>query len=360
LRAALNNIERGEISAALAEPCALRQRAGDNPIARVALTVACIIVSVFVLSYAWEFYLERVAMRVLGRPYDAVFEAADNWRFIWTSPGFALLSLVIPAGMMMRNDRRLRRTVRRLLEAQNAARSAKDAQSRFIATMSHELRTPLNAIIGFSEMTELQLFGPVDDRYRAYARDIHSSGVHLLTIVNDILDLTKSESHNIRLDMKAVPPGATVQAVGRMVVPLCEAGQIAYTEIVPIDLPAIRVDEVRFRQVLINLVSNAVKFTPAGGSVSVTVRHERDAIVILVADTGIGIAAANLPEVVKPFFQVDSRLSRKHDGTGLGLPIAIRLLEMMGGRFTLESEFGVGTRATVRLPAIYDVAALAA
>ena len=321
--------------------------------ASIMLMVVCVLATMLVLSYVWEFYGEAIAMRALALPYDEVAEARDNWRFIWTSFGFAILSLGVPTVVMLRNARNLQHMIEGLVAAQNAERSANEAQTRFLANMSHELRTPLNAIIGFSELTEMQIFGPVDERYRSYARDIHSSGVHLLTIVNDILDLTKSQAQNIRLDMKNISIGATIDSVRRIVAPLCEKGQVALTASLQENLPAICVDEVRFRQILLNLVSNAVKFTPARGRVSIQAREERESVVVSVTDTGTGISDEDLPNVVKPFFQVDSSLSRKHNGTGLGLPIAVKLAQMMGGRLTLESELGVGTRVTVRFPAVY-------
>ena len=180
--------------------------------------------------------------------------------------------------------------------------------------------------------------------------------MHLLTIVNDPLDLKKSPAHNIHLDMKDLRIAEAVTTVSRIVAPLCENGQVVFSPKVSANLPAIRVDEVRFRQILLNLVSNAIKFTPRGGRVSLEVVEEYEFVVVMVTDTGTGISAEDLPNVVKPFFQVDSNLNRRHNGTGLGLPITVKLVEMMGGRFKLESELGVGTRASIRFPAIYQVA----
>ena len=316
----------------------------------VLVAVGCVLATLFCLSYAWEFWLEALTCRSLGLPYDAIQEAEDNWRYIWTSFAFATFSMILPTLFTLRTLRLLKRTVAAVAQSQREANASNIAKTRFLANMSHELRTPLNAIIGFSEFIKDALFGPVSERYRDYANDIHRSGQHLLSVINDVLDLSKSETHSLKIELREIRLQDKIGAIEPMVAPLCRKGKVDLFVDLPASLPAVRVDSVRLNQVMLNLLSNAIKFTPAGGSVTVDAHEAGGFVVLGVTDTGIGIAKEHLQDVLKPFFQVDSDLSRKHDGTGLGLPLTVRLIELMGGRFTLESKLGAGTRATVYLP----------
>jgi signal transduction histidine kinase len=235
-------------------------------------------------------------------------------------------------------------------EAMLAAQVADRAKSEFLANMSHELRTPLNAIIGFSEIIKLD-----DERRRArypeYAGYIHEAGLHLLAIVNDILDLARIEAGKVALEEEVVSLGKILRSIVQTIQPLADAKQVTLAcNLPPLDLD-IHVDRKRFKQILLNLLGNAVKFTAAGGCVSIeTHADEGGELAIAIRDTGIGIACSDLRKVLEPFELVESPLTRSKTGTGLGLPIARALAEMHGGQLSLESKIGVGTTVRLRLP----------
>jgi signal transduction histidine kinase len=236
--------------------------------------------------------------------------------------------------------------------AKEEAEAANQAKSGFLATMSHELRTPLNAIIGFSEMMQREVLGALgNEHYRSYVGDIHASGTHLLQIINDILDLSKAEAGKIDLSEDVFDIRDIMRSVGQLTAGRIEAAQLVQTVDLPEDLPTLCGDERKTKQVLLNLITNAVKFTPAGGRIAISgCCDPEDGLAITVADTGIGIPEADLERVLKPFEQVDSSLSRQHQGTGLGLPLVKAIMEMHGGRLRLKSELGVGTKVTVVFP----------
>ena len=236
------------------------------------------------------------------------------------------------------------------IERAAAAEAASRIKSEFLANMSHELRTPLNAILGFSEVMERELYGALGDpRYRGYAADIHLAGTHLLDVVNDILDLTKAEAGAMAIECAPTEIASVVEQVRRIVQDSATEHGLALEIAVPTYL-AVRADAGRLRQVLLNLVSNALKFTPAGGRISIAAVGAEDGIWITVADTGIGIAASQIPIALAPFGQIENSQARRHEGTGLGLPLAKRLIELMGGEFKLDSEPGIGTSISFSLP----------
>jgi len=244
-----------------------------------------------------------------------------------------------------------KRVEAQLIEAKNSAESANRAKSEFLANMSHELRTPLNAIIGFSEILRQEGLGPLGHAsYRDYVRDVHESGVHLLKIINDILDLSKIEVGRLTLDEVPIDVRDTVESCLRIVRErAANAGLDLIVDFSP-DLPTLNADERMVKQVLLNLLSNAIKFTPKG-SVRVTAGvASDDGVYISVADTGIGIAAEDIEKALMPFVQIDSTLQRKYDGTGLGLPLARSMTTHHGGSFEIESKVGEGTCITVRFP----------
>ncbi|MBI1212175.1 MAG: hypothetical protein GC190_11980 [Alphaproteobacteria bacterium] len=240
--------------------------------------------------------------------------------------------------------------MRALLDEAEAANRAK---SEFLAVMSHELRTPLNAILGFSEMFVQQLMGPLGSpKYMEYAGDIHDSGKHLLAIINDILDLAKAESGKLELSEQPTDINEIMEATLRMCQHKAIEGRVDLSYSGDDTAPKVIVDARLFRQVALNLVSNAVKFTPSGGRVEINMRvSPTEGIDLVVKDTGIGIPAKDIDRVLRPFEQVESALSRRHGGTGLGLPYSKKVVEIHGGRLVLASQVGSGTTVRVELPA---------
>ena len=239
-----------------------------------------------------------------------------------------------------------------LRDATSQAELANRAKSEFLANMSHELRTPLNAIIGFAEMMKMELFGPLGvPTYTEYVASIYESARHLLGIINDVLDFAKIEAGRIILYEEPVPIEEAVRAVLFMLRERARQSRLDLVAEVPAELPPVRVDPLRFKQALSNLVGNAVKFTPEGGRVTVSAERTADGgMAIQVRDTGIGIKPEDLPRAFERFGQVDATLTRRYEGTGLGLPITKSLVERHGGTLSLESRPGEGTVATIWLP----------
>jgi signal transduction histidine kinase len=240
-----------------------------------------------------------------------------------------------------------------LLIAKDAAERASLAKSDFLATISHELRTPLNAIIGFSEM--LAALGPSGlggAQHLEYIKDINASGVHLLEVINDILDLSKAEAGKLEMTEEVVDVGQTIEDALRMVRARAERSGVELLASASDRLPFLLADERKLKQVLLNILSNAVKFTPAGGQVRIHAEERQDGFVIAIRDTGIGMEEADIPKAFEPFGQIDNRLSRKYDGTGLGLPLADAMVRQHGGKLTLTSKVGVGTTVVITLPRV--------
>ena len=235
-----------------------------------------------------------------------------------------------------------------LVEAQKANKSKSD----FLANMSHELRTPLNAIIGFSDIISQEMLGPISNaKYVEYCHDINNSGSHLLSIINEILDLAKAESGKLKLQEGETDILACIDEAFRTCGPAAEKSGITLRLAPRHDDALILADRRFILQIVLNLVSNAVKFTPRGGSVEVSVRAGDDGIAVAVRDTGIGIPEDNLERVMRPFEQVETSYARSHGGTGLGLPYSAKLAELHDGAIRLESVLHQGTVATLWLPA---------
>jgi PAS domain S-box-containing protein len=245
-----------------------------------------------------------------------------------------------------------KRAEEQLREAKEGAELANRTKTEFMANMSHELRTPLNAIIGFADIIRAELLGTVGSpRYREYARDIGDSARHLLSIINDILDVSKIEAGKLELHEDCIDLDAVMDDVLRLVHERAEMAGVALRREAPGQVPRLFADQRKIKQILLNLISNAVKFTPAGGTVTLSRSVGADnGIIMSVADTGIGIAPEHIPIATARFGQVDSSMTRRYSGTGLGLPLTIGLVELHRGKLTIDSALGRGTTVRVSMP----------
>jgi two-component system cell cycle sensor histidine kinase PleC len=309
-------------------------------------------------------------------PGARTFEAQlddDRWLHIserrtkdggYVSVGTDITALKMHEEKLVESEKRLMATVSDLRASQQRlaelaekyavektrAEEANQAKSKFLANMSHELRTPLNAIIGFSEIMESGMFGPLGaDKYHEYCSDIHGSGQYLLDVINDILDMSKIEAGRIRLDFEDLKLDPLLNEAMRVVSARAQDKQLKLSARISPEL-RLRADRRALKQIALNLLSNAVKFTPAGGRVTVRGRATDHCIVLGIADTGIGIAKDALTKLGRPFEQVESQLTKSHQGSGLGLAIAKSLVELHGGRMSIRSTLGKGTLVVVRLP----------
>ena len=241
-----------------------------------------------------------------------------------------------------------------LAEAQHARQDAVDTariRKDFLTATSHELRTPLNAMLGFSEILTGEMFGPMqNERYLEYAKIIHQSGVHVLSLINDLLDLSKLDAGKLELCVEPIQVLKVIIDCVRSVEPQATRDQVGISIQVYDGIDQLCVDGRRLHQMLLNLLSNALKFTPSGGEITIEVFRRGPDIAISVSDTGIGIRAEDIPKVLEPFGQVESPMSQKHKGTGLGLPLTKELAELHGGSLTMESKLDAGTTVTITLP----------
>ncbi len=261
--------------------------------------------------------------------------------------------------LLRANEEQYRRLAERLMAAQAeaeraalAAQAASRAKSHFLATVSHELRTPLNAILGFSEIIAGQVYGAVGHgKYLEYAQDIHASGQHLLELIDEILDISKIEAGKLDMAPTDLDVRRLLETCVRLLrVRAAERGLELVLRVAP-DTPTVHADERAFKQIIFNLLTNAIKFTPSGGTVGVATRRmDESHLEVTVSDTGIGIPNDQIERVLRPFEQIDNRYSREAGGTGLGLSLVKSLVELHGGTLTIDSTVDVGTTVTVAFP----------
>lgn len=237
-----------------------------------------------------------------------------------------------------------------LAQARIAAEAASEAKSTFLAVMSHELRSPLNAIIGFSEIIATRLYGPSDPRYFEYAEDIRTSGTQLLALIEDILDLSKIGAGQMHLRESAVHIPMIATSVVRLFATSAQKGDLKLIVNFPEDFPQVQGDALRLKQVLTNLVANAVKFTPAGGIISISGAVTPESLSFWVDDTGIGMTPDEAARALEPFTQIEHDMTRNRSGTGLGLPISRDLIHLHGGTLSIDSRKDEGTRVLISLP----------
>ena len=270
------------------------------------------------------------------------FIVADRGIYLGVGTALSLLQLLV-------RDTELRASELEVSRAQ--AEQASQFKTDFLAKMSHELRTPLNAIIGFADVIRMGTFGEVSARYQEYAQGIFQSGQHLLAIINDLLDLTKIESGQVELHEAPVDLAGTINAAMAMMRTRATSDGVRLRTELPEQVPHVQADERLIRQMLLNLIANAIKFTPSGGDIAVGILAQADgSIRIFVADNGIGIATENIPRVLEPFVQVDNGIARKYEGTGLGLPLVKSFAELHGGALTIDSGAGLGTTVNIIMP----------
>ena len=294
---------------------------------------------------------------------EIFFDITPQWErlstFRMVSTGSIIGLFVILISLLIFTSRRAESIIAKQHEVNlelTAAAAAAEAENRdksqFLANISHELRTPLNAIIGFSEIIKADAQSTLPPTQQDYIRDIHSSGVHLLSLINDILDYSKAEAGKLEMDLMEVDVTKVIKNSMRLVIPRAEEAQVTLVEDIPTQHFVMMADGKKLKQVLLNLLSNAVKFTPSGGEVRVALWENvvDRTICIQVKDSGIGISPKDISRVMTPFGQVDSTLARRYEGTGLGLPLSKKFVETMGGTFSIESEVNVGTTITIKLP----------
>jgi len=286
-----------------------------------------------------------------GQDWRGELEDLDkDGRSLWID---AIVSPIRDAGSVVTHYVAMLQDITARKEAEVATARATRAKTELLANMSHELRTPLNAIIGFAELMSCELFGPLGgDRYRDYADTIGTSAVHLLAVINDILDIAAAERGGVDLHEEWLSVPLLVRQSVQLLGPRAQGKQLTLAVDLSADLPELFGDSRRVRQVLLNLLSNAVKFTPAGGGVTVEGGLSPDGWLMLsVVDTGIGMDPPGVETALSTFGQIDSGLSRRYEGSGLGLPLAANLVQLHGGVLGIDSQPGKGTRVTIAFPA---------
>lgn len=293
----------------------------------------------------------RIRKAALALPRAPV-DLGDGARPELDDPAQTIAALRSEAAWLTGEVERYKRLAEEGALAKEAAEAANRAKTEFLSMMSHELRTPLNAILGFSEIMRSEALGELGaPEYREFSADIYSSGAHLLALINDLLDLAKVESGMVEVREELVDLVALADDCLRIVGRTEPAKGVKLIVDAAPDAPHFAGDKRKLRQILLNLIANAVKFTASGDAVTVRISTAADGgIIIEVIDQGIGIAPNDVARVMEPFVQIDSALNRAHPGTGLGLPLCKQLTELHGGVFTLESELNKGTTTRMVMP----------
>jgi two-component system cell cycle sensor histidine kinase PleC len=315
---------------------------------------------VFVESYYPISTQDRLGLEMFGT-FKIVTDITDEWnkiKFFETRVSvFFLIVFVSFFGIVVFNTHIAQKIIDQQLASNKSLEEAKEraelessAKTQFLANVSHELRTPLNAIIGFSEVILTEAHGKLQpDSYKEYINDINNSGKHLLSVINDILDFSKASADKLKVDMIEVDLNKMVSSSIRFVKPRADEAKVNLIEKMPKDHVVIKADPKRLKQALLNLLSNAVKFTPENGSVTLEIENSNidRKVYVRVIDTGIGMEEKDIPKALSSFGQVDNKLSRKYEGTGLGLPLTKKLVELMDGLFEITSKPGLGTKVTL-------------
>jgi len=293
----------------------------------------------------WEYRMSHADGRVIWvRDLFRVDHKVDG--------SLELRGMLIDVSAQKQRELELEESHRAVERALNQAEAANRAKASFLATVSHELRTPMNAVIGFADVLKNEASGKLNDRQREYVDDIASSGRHLLRMINDILDMSKIESGKFPLIEEVFDVGAVLNAASRIVTQEAEGKAVTFDTHISLGSLGLMADQRAVTQIVVNLLTNAIKFTPAGGRVALDASAGTEGLIVHVTDTGRGMTEETIERAFEPFFQgSDSDVNRKRAGTGLGLAISRRLAEMHGGTIRLKSKLGEGTAATLWLPA---------
>ncbi|ABD43306.1 sensor histidine kinase [Anaplasma phagocytophilum] len=288
----------------------------------------------------------------------AVFFSNSNFVFVILVGIAAAICIVLTLVIYRKNVKLLNSQYDANLELQEKKENAEKesvSKSQFLANVSHELRTPLNSIIGFSEIVQRESLGPLGNaQYKEYIKEINHAGVHLLSLINDILDFSKAEANKLSVELVKCDLRKIVDSCFNMMLPKAQEAKVELKRDMPESQIVLMVDARRMKQVILNILTNSMKFTPEKGFVRLSVEKKQEEVVIEICDNGIGIAQQDLYKVMSVFGQADSTHSRKYEGTGLGLPLSKKLVELMNGTFSIKGEANLGTVVTLSFPCVEE------